>query len=127
MKYIVKSKKTVDQAATDFEAAVSRNGFGVLHTYDLKATLNSKGIPFSNELRIFEICNPMRASEVLAADMEMNMALPCRVSVYEQDGNTLIGMISPKAMLSMLSDAPGLEEVANQVESSIKTMIQEAK
>ena len=69
----------------------------------------------------------MRASEVLAADMEMNMALPCRVSIYEQDGNTLIGMISPSAMLSMLSDAPGLDEIANQVESSIKTMIQEAK
>ena len=127
MKYIVKSAKTVDQAATDFEAAVTRNGFGVLHTYDLKATLNSKGIPFSNEIRIFEICNPMRASEVLAADMEMNMALPCRVSVYEQNGNTLIGMINPSAMLSMLSNAPALDEVATQVETSIKTMIQEAK
>ena len=127
MKYIVKSQKSVDQVATDFEAAVTRNGFGVLHTYDLKATLNNKGVPFSNELRIFEICNPMRAAAVLDADMEMNMALPCRVSIYEQDGNTLIGMISPSAMLSMLSDAPGLKSIADQVESEIKKMIQEAK
>ena len=127
MKHIVKSQKSVEQASKDFEAAVSRNGFGVLHTYDLKATLNSKGIPFENELKIFEICNPLRASEVLAADMEMNMALPCRVSVYQQDGSTCIGMISPSAMLGMLSKAPGLEEVADSVEASIKTMMDEAK
>jgi uncharacterized protein (DUF302 family) len=127
MKYIVTSEKTVDQAAQDFAEAVAHHSFGVLHTYNLKETLNNKGIPFENELRIFEICNPMRASEVLAADMEMNMALPCRVSVYEQDGKTHIGMISPKAMLSMLSDAEGLDDVAESVEDSIRAMIDEAK
>ena len=127
MKYIVKSQKSVEQASEDFEAAVSRNGFGVLHTYNLKETLNSKGIPFENELRIFEICNPVRASEVLAADMEMNMALPCRVSIWENEGATSIGMISPSAMLGMLSKAPGLHEIAESVEFSIKTMIEEAK
>lgn len=127
MKTILTSTKSVDQAAADFTEAVTRNGFGVLHTYDLKATLNGKGIPFEHELRIFEICNPMRASEVLSADMEMNMALPCRVSVYEQDGQTKIGMINPSSMLSMLSDAPELDSIAQQVESSIITMMQEAK
>jgi uncharacterized protein (DUF302 family) len=60
-------------------------------------------------------------------DMSMNIALPCRISVYEQDGQTKIGLISPKAMLSMLSDLPGLADVANEVEDSIKQMIEEAK
>ena len=127
MKYIVTSSKTVDQASSDFETAVSNHGFGILHTYDLKATLIGKGIPFENEVRIYEICNPMRAAEVLAADMEMNLALPCRVSVYEKDSQTQIGMISPSVMLSMLSDAPELDEVAASVEKSIMAMIQDAK
>ena len=126
MKYIVTSSKTVDQASSDFEKAVSNHGFGILHTYDLKATLIGKGIPFENEVRIYEICNPMRAAEVLAADMEMNLALPCRVSVYEKDSQTQIGMISPSVMLSMLSDAPELYEVAASVEKSIMAMIQDA-
>ena len=69
----------------------------------------------------------MRAAEVLAADMEMNLALPCRVSVYEKDSQTQIGMISPSVMLSMLSDAPELDEVAASVEKSIMAMIQDAK
>ena len=127
MKYIVTSSKTVDQASSDFETAVSNHGFGILHTYDLKFTLIGKGIPFENEVRIYEICNPMRAAEVLAADMEMNLALPCRVSVYEKDSQTQIGMISPSVMLSMLSDAPELDEVAASVEKSIMAMIQDAK
>ena len=127
MKYIVSSDKTPDQATEDFVEAVSRNGFGVLHTYDLKEILNGKGFPLEPEVRVFEICNPARASEVLASDLEMNMALPCRVSIYEKDGKTQIGMINPSSMLSMLSDAPELTEIATSVENTIKVMIDEAR
>lgn len=127
MKYIVTSQKTVEQAAADFVESVTRNKFGVLHSYDLKELLTEKGFPISNEVRIFDVCNPARASEVLAADMEMNLVLPCRVSVYEQNGKTRLGMIRPTSMLSMLSSAPELAEIAESVEESIKLMMNEAK
>ena len=99
MKYIVETQKTIEQAATDLAQAVADNKFGVLHIYDLKETLKSKGIEFENECRIFEICNPVKAKEVMTEDMSMNMALPCRISVYQEGGKTLIGMIKPKDML----------------------------
>lgn len=127
MKYIIESSKSVDQATADLQDAVKRNGFGVLHIYDLKQTLEDKGAPIEHECRILDVCNPQKAQEVLGMDMSMNIALPCRISVYEQDGQTKIGLISPKAMLSMLSDSPGLADVANEVEDSIKQMIDEAK
>lgn len=127
MKYIIESSKSVDQAAQDLQDAVKRNGFGVLHIYDLKQTLEEKGAPIDHECRIFDVCNPQKAQEVLNMDMSMNMALPCRISVYEQDGVTKIGLISPTAMLSLLSDAPGLSDVAKEVEDAIKQMIEEAK
>lgn len=127
MKYIIESSKSVDQAAQDLQDAVKRNGFGVLHIYDLKQTLEEKGAPIDHECRIFDVCNPQKAQEVLNMDMSMNMALPCRISVYEQDGVTKIGLISPTAMLSLLSDAPGLSDVAKDVEDAIKKMIEEAK
>lgn len=127
MKYIIESSKSVDQATEDLQDAVKRNGFGVLHIYDLKQTLKDKGAPIENECRILDVCNPQKAQEVLTMDMSLNMALPCRISVYAQDGQTKIGLISPTAMLSMLSDSPGLAEVANEVENTIKQMIEEAK
>jgi len=59
--------------------------------------------------------------------MELNMALPCRVSVYSEKGKTKIGMIRPAAMLKSLSDSPKLAQIANEVEGAIIAMIQEAK
>jgi uncharacterized protein (DUF302 family) len=127
VKHIVESSKSVDQAAADLQEAVKRNGFGVLHVYDLKQTLEQKGAPIEQECRILEVCNPQKARDVLQADMSMNMALPCRVSVYEQDGKTKIGLLSPKALLSLLSDSPALAELASEVEDAIEKMIDEAK
>ncbi len=127
MKYIVSSSKTVDQAVSDLEDSVKRHSFGVLHSYDLKQTLHGKGIELKNECRILEICNPNKAKSVLDSDMSMNMALPCRVSVYSEDGETKIGMILPKAMLSAMSDSARLMEVAEEVEETMLKMIEEAK
>jgi uncharacterized protein (DUF302 family) len=127
VKYIVESSKSVDQASTDLQDAVKRNGFGVLHIYDLKQTLQEKGAPIDQECRILEVCNPQKARDVLEADMSMNMALPCRISVYEQDGQTRIGLISPKSLLSLLSESPELSALADEVDTAIQRMIEEAK
>jgi uncharacterized protein (DUF302 family) len=126
MKYIVETQKTIEQAATDLAQAVTDNKFGVLHIYDLKKTLNSKGVEFENECRVFEICNPVKAKEVMTEDMDMNMALPCRISVYQKGGKTLIGMIKPKDMLSALSDSKKLHDIAEEVENTMYKIIDQA-
>lgn len=124
--YIVDSRKPVSEAARDLEAAVKRHGFGVLHVYDLKETLKSKGVHLPIECRIFEVCNPQQASKVLAADPNLNMALPCRISVYEHSGSTRIGTIKPSELLGLLTTNTELEGVATSVETAIKSMIDEA-
>ncbi|MDI1229176.1 MAG: DUF302 domain-containing protein [bacterium] len=127
MKYIVNSKKTMGQAVLDLQEAVKANGFGILHTYDLKSTLKSKGIDLPEECQIFEICNPKQAAAVLAEDMSINMALPCRISIWQEGGITRIGMIPPKAMLESLSNSPVLHKIAAEVEEKMKAMIDIAK
>jgi uncharacterized protein (DUF302 family) len=127
MRYIVSSDKSVDQATTDLEEAVRRNGFGVLHQYDLKKTLAGKGVELPHECRILDVCNPQQAARVLTADMGMNVALPCRVSVYEAGGQTRIGMVKPTAMLASMSDSLELRSVAEDVELAITRIIDSAK
>jgi uncharacterized protein (DUF302 family) len=126
MFYIVESTKSFDQASADLAAAVRNNGFGVLHVHDLGGTLRKKGVEFKEECRVFEVCNPMQAGKVLAADMRLNMALPCRISVYTEKGQTRIGMIKPKTMLASLSSDPALAEIASEVEAKTIAMIDEA-
>ena len=127
MYYIVESNKPFEQAATALEEAVKRNGFGVLHVHDLGSTLRSKGVDFDQQCKVFEVCNPQHASEVLATDMRLNMALPCRISVYTEQGRTMIGMILPSTILSSLSNQPMLTQVATEVETQTRQMIDEAK
>ena len=127
MYYIVETDKTFEQAATDLESAVKRHAFGVLHVHDLGNTLRSKGIAFGEECKVFEVCNPGQASKVLSTDMRLNMALPCRISVFTEKGQTKIGLIRPVNMLSALSQDAGLVQVAEEVEAATIQMVDEAK
>ena len=126
MYYIVDTDKSFEQASADLDAAVKRNGFGVLHVHDLGKTLRGKGVPFTNECRVFEVCNPVQAAKVLATDMRLNMALPCRISVFTESGRTRIGLIRPAPMLASLSQDQTLMEVAREVEEKIMRMVDEA-
>ncbi len=127
MYYIVDSSKTFEQASADLDAAVKRNGFGVLHVHDLGNTLRSKGQAFTEECKVFEVCNPAQAAKVLSTDMRLNMALPCRISVFTEQGKTKIGLIKPVQMLSSLSQDPALATVAREVEDKTILMVNEAK
>lgn len=127
MYYIVETNKSFTQAATDLESAVTRNNFGVLQVHDLGATLRSKGIAFDEECKVFEVCNPTQAAKVLATDMRLNMALPCRISVFTEQGKTKIGLIKPVQMLAALSHDAALMQVAKEVEENTIKMVDEAK
>ncbi len=127
MYYIVETNKSFSQASTDLALAVARHGFGVLHVHDLGTTLRSKGIAFDEECKIFEVCNPGQAAKVLSTDMRLNMALPCRISVFTEKNKTKIGLIKPVQMLAALSQDATLLQVAQEVEEKTMLMIDEAK
>lgn len=127
MYYIAETNKSFSQAIADLESAVTRNGFGVMHIHDLGNTLRTKGIAFDEQCQVFEVCNPIQAAKVLSADMRLNMALPCRISVYTEQGKTKIGLIKPVQMLSALSDDATLATVASEVEDKVIKMVNEAK
>ena len=127
MLYVIETKKDVETAARDLEAADKRNKFGVLHVHDLQKTLKEKGVDFPNACKILEVCNPQRAMQVLTANMMVNMALPCRISAYREGGRTKIGMIRPTALLALFPGARELKPVAEEVERETMWMIDEAK
>lgn len=127
MYYIVESNKSFEAAASALDAAAKNNGFGVLHIHNLGATLRSKGQDFNEECKVFEVCHPGQASKVLTVDLRLNMALPCRISVYTENGNVKIGYIKPKEMLSALSNDPSLILIAAEVEESMEKIVSDAR
>jgi len=127
MYYTTQTNKSFDQAVEDLSKQVTELNFGILHIHDLGNTLRSKGIDFKEECKVFEVCNPKHAATVLGVDMRLNMALPCRISVYTENGVTMLGLIKPEKMLAALSDNPTLLAVAQEVESATIQMIDNAK
>ncbi len=127
MYYTVETDKSFEQASADLDTAVKHHAFGVLHVHNIGNTLRGKGVAFEEECNVFEVCNPGQAAKVLSSDMRLNMALPCRISVYTEKGKTRIGTISPVQMLRMLSGDAALSQVAKEVEEKVILMINEAK
>jgi len=127
MYYIVNTKKDFATAVADLETEVKNLQFGVLHIHDLGATLRSKGVDFLEDCKVLEVCNPKQAAKVLSIDMALNTALPCRISVFTEKGQTKIGMIKPEKMLTILATDPQLTQIAKEVEEKTIQMIENAK
>lgn len=86
-------------------------GFGILTEIDVKKTLKEKvGAEFQPYI-ILGACNPALAFTALQDDIDVGLLLPCNVTVREEDGKSIVSVMDPQVM-SRLSDAPGLAEVA---------------
>ena len=119
------TNKSVAEATASVMAAVVANRFGVMHVHNLKETMEKKGVEFSHECMILEVCQPQQAKKVLEENMSVSTALPCRISIYERDGRTVLATLKPTTMLAMF-DAPQLAGVAREVEDTIVKIMKEA-
>jgi uncharacterized protein (DUF302 family) len=125
MLHIVESTKPLARVTADLEQVVVRHKFGVLGVHDLKAKMAEKGVPFARECRIFEVCNPHQAKKVLEANLQVSTALPCRISVYEEDGKTKLATIRPTALIGLFA-TPDLKSAAEEVEDTMIRIMAEA-
>lgn len=82
--FVISTTRTVDETIHGLLGAATRNHFTVLSTINLKEKLNSKGFAFVPELRIVELCNSEVAAKALSIELGVSVALPCRISVYEE-------------------------------------------
>ena len=117
--------KTVSETSAALQAAVQANHFGVMQVHNLKETMTRKGVEFARECLIFEVCQPQQAKKVLDANMSVSTALPCRISIYEEGGKTILATLKPTTLLAMFN-VPQLEAVAREVEATIIKIMKEA-
>lgn len=117
--------KPLKEVAAALQTAVQANHFGVMQIHNLKETMAKKGVEFTRECLIFEVCQPQQARKVLEENMSISSALPCRISMYEEGGSTILATLKPTALLGMFN-TPQLAEVAQEVEDTIVKIMNEA-
>ena len=125
MLFQLPTSRSMDQIQKELEASAARNKFGIIAVHDLQQTLHNKNVDLAMECKIFEICNPHQAKKVLEADGALSTALPCRISVYGNEGNYKLATILPTAMMQVFNN-PEITAVAKEVEEIIVTIMKDA-
>jgi uncharacterized protein (DUF302 family) len=115
LRYEKVTKKSFDEAVQSITDALKERKFGVLWQLNFKDKMAEHDIDFPNNFMILEVCNPQKANEVLTKHIEMGYFLPCKVVVYEKDGEVRIGTARPEMLMGMMG-YDDLGDVASEVE-----------
>ena len=108
-----------EQVVETVTEALKKEGFGILTTIDVKEKLKEKlGVEFKKYL-ILGACSPKHAHQALLAEENIGLMLPCNVVVYEKDSKTVVSVIKPTTMMSMLNNEK-LAKIAEAVEGLLK-------
>ena len=121
----VETVKSIDEACAALEKAVAAHHFGILHVHNVRQTLANKGVALDREVRIFDVCNPQRAKQVLEANPLAATVLPCAIAVFAEREKTTIAFIRPTAMLGLLG-SEDLQPVAEEVERTVRAIVETA-
>lgn len=124
MLYEKLSEKTMDEIDLALRDAAGRHHFGVLHVHDLRQAMKNKGVDYAGQCAVFEVCNPHQAKRVLESEPGMSSMLPCRISVYQENGGLKLSTVLPTAMMALVPN-PAIQEVAREVEQTLKEIIDE--
>jgi uncharacterized protein (DUF302 family) len=113
-----------DQAVAQVTAALKAEGFGVLTTIDVQATLKQKLDVEFRRYVILGACNPPLAHRALTTELEIGLLLPCNVIVYEDESGTgsVISIVDPHAMLGTGIN-PSLAPVADEAAARLRRVL----
>ena len=100
MIYKTQTTYPLETVKAQLEEKAKKLGFGVLGSYEFKKILKSKGFEITRDITVYELCNPVAAHAALNELPEISVYLPCRLSVYQEDGMTILATI-------------GIEEIVN--------------
>ena len=111
------------EAVEKTTAALKDEGFGVLTTIDVKATMKEKLDLDREPYMILGACNPTLAHRALEAEPEIGLLLPCNVIVHEQDGKTVVSIVDPNAMLGVAPGNADLQNVAAEASERLRRVV----
>lgn len=123
--YVRECRGTVDEVGVRLEQAAVAHQFGVIGVIDLRERMVAKGVAFGPACRVYEVCNPGKAKQVLEQDMTIATALPCRIALYEEGGGVRLAALSPIETLGLFGK-PGLQPAAEEVEATVNAIIDQA-
>ena len=118
--FSVSVKGGFDTVISQVTEALKTEGFGVLTTIDVKATLKAKidvdRLPYT----ILGACNPKLAHQAIEAEPDIGLLLPCNVVVREEaDGSITVAFMDPMSVLGLVN-RPEMEALGAEVKVKLE-------
>ena len=104
MIYTVSTNTPIEVIKNEIESEAKKEGFGILNTYEFKKILHDKGYPIEKEITVFELCNPSGAQQSLSQIAAISVYLPCRISLYEENGKSILATIGIEDIMNAVVD-----------------------
>ena len=118
------TQRSFSEVCDRMASACQSQGYGVLAQHNDGETLRSKGIDYSGQCIVFEICQPVHAAAILKADPTLASGLPCRVAISQTDsGEVMLSMCSPERLFRDISSKAEVLAIAQQVEEETRPII----
>ena len=118
------SEHSVDKIAADIPQKCPSFGFSLLHSYDFFNILEDKGFPVERHARVFEVCQARVASLIISHEPALSTWMPCRFSVYEENGKTWIRSVDMQPLLDEMKTNPNVYEELQKVWTNLIALMQ---
>jgi uncharacterized protein (DUF302 family) len=92
--------------------ALQAQGFGILTTIDVAATLRQKLDVAFEPYVILGACHPQLAYRALQAEHEVGLLMPCNVVVHEHGERCVVSFLDPHIQLGVVAENAEIEAVA---------------
>ena len=86
-----KATSTFEEIEKRVEGDAKEIGLGLKKVYPFSKNLpEQQGFEINEAASVYELCMPSLAAELLNTQPELNVLMPCRISLYEKEGEVFI-------------------------------------
>jgi uncharacterized protein (DUF302 family) len=123
MIYKTHTQWPLDAVKLQLVEKANKVGFGILGSYEFKKILTEKGFAIEQDITVYELCNPVGAQEALNIVPDISVYLPCRLSIYEENGVTTLATIGIEDILQTVEVDEVFKKHMNEIFKNIRALM----
>ncbi len=121
--YKIISTQSISKVSEKVPSACEKYKFSLLQTYVYQEILESKGFSIKRKVFIYEICQAKTAAAMLTDFPHFSIFMPCKLAIYEENGNTIISTMNMEIMLKAVGSNQELYKETTALFSTLKSLM----
>lgn len=121
--YKIISAQSIGKISEKVPSECEKYNFALLQTYVYHEIVESKGFPIKRKVFIYEICQAKTAAAMLTDFPHFSIFMPCKLAIYEDNGNTIISTMNMEIMLKAIGSNQELHKEATTLFNKLKLLM----